>query len=69
MTKRKLEQIARLIGEVPPDQVKALLRKDQGIRVRLSQADKTSIEAAAARRGLSVSAYLLQLHRDAEGRP
>ena len=68
MTKKKLDQIAKLLGEVPEGSVKDLLRKSEVVRVRCSTLDKAAIAAAAGRRGVTVSAYLLQLHHEAEVR-
>jgi hypothetical protein len=64
--KTKLDRLAELIRELPPEQLDHVLRKREVVRLRLSKRDKEEIEAAAERRGMSVSAYLLHLHHEAE---
>lgn len=66
--KGKLDKLADLLREVPKEQLDTILRKREVVRLRLSKRDKEEIEAAAERRGMSVSAYLLDLHHDAEKR-
>ena len=66
--KAKLDKLADLLREVPKEQLDTILRKREVVRLRLSKRDKEEIEAAAERRGISVSAYLLHLHHEAEKR-
>ena len=61
----KLDKLAGLLRELPPEQVRGLLRKDQIVRLRVTKRAKTEIEAEAKRRGMSASAYLLHLHEEA----
>ncbi len=58
----KLDKLADLLREVPPEQLREILRKDEVIRLRVSKRVKADIEAEAERRGVSASSYLLDLH-------
>ncbi len=58
----KLDKLADLLREVPQDQLREFLRKDEVVRLRVSKRVKAEIEAEAERRGMSASAYLLSLH-------
>ncbi len=42
-------------------------RKDKAILIRVTEAEREEIQDTAARLGLTVSAYLLQLHGHAKG--
>ncbi len=61
----KLDKLAGLLRDVREEDVRAMLRKDAVVRLRVSKRVKAEIEAEAERRGLSASAYLLSLHEAA----
>ncbi len=61
----KLDKLAGLLRDVREEDVRAMLRKDAVVRLRVSKRVKAEIEAEAGRRGMSASAYLLSLHEAA----
>ncbi len=61
----KLDKLASLLREVPQEQLREVLRKDEVVRLRVSKRVKAEIEAEAKQRKLSASAYLLSLHEAA----
>ncbi len=61
----KLDKLAGLLRDVREEDVRAMLRKDAVVRLRVSKRVKEEIEAEAKRRGVSASAYVLSLHEEA----
>ncbi len=61
----KLDKIVGLLRDVREEDVRAMLRKDAVVRLRVSKRVKAEIEAEAEKRSLSASAYLLSLHEAA----
>ncbi len=61
----KLDKIVGLLRDVREEDVRAMLRKDAVVRLRVSKRVKAEIEAEAERRKLSASTYLLSLHEAA----
>ncbi len=54
--------------EISPEQLRAMTRKGDVLRLRVAKNVKEEIEVEAKRRGMTASAYLLWLHAEAMGR-
>lgn len=69
-TARKLDKLAAALDDVGPGRMEAfaetVLHKSDVVRARVSVSEKESITRAADRYGMTVTDYLLSLHRLAE---
>ncbi len=63
---RKLGELARAMKGADRDTLNAVLRKTRKLDVRINEVTRREIQEAATRRGLTVSAYILHLHKQAE---
>lgn len=71
MTPRKLSaatKIARALADLDIDELRAEATKDSNILIRVSVAEKAEIKAVADALELTLSEYLLLLHRHARER-
>jgi hypothetical protein len=67
-TTEKLDNLARALKGVSPDRLRTVTTKGSSIVLRVSASEKTKIKQTAERLGITVSEYLLQLHRIAAER-
>jgi len=68
MTRRKdirkdLDRLAELARGIPPERLEKALRKSKLLTMRVSEADHEDIKQTASALGLTVTDYLLRLHR------
>jgi len=62
LSEKQAERIGRTLGKLPPE---ATPRKDVRLDLRISELERKEMQAMAGRLGLSVSGYVLWLHRQA----
>lgn len=60
---RGLNQLARTLRDVPPEDIASVLRKRAKIDIRVSEQEKLEIQQMAERLGVTVTEYLLKLHK------
>ena len=60
---QKLDKLAELLKDVEPERLQDVLTKGERINFRVTRAEKQQIEEIAEKLGLSISDYLLNLHR------
>lgn len=58
----KLDELATVAAGIDPARLRMALKKDTTITFRLSELDKESMQATAARLGLTVTEYLTRLN-------
>jgi hypothetical protein len=58
----KLNELASIIKDIPPEKVRTALIKSKAIYIRVTPTDKQSIKTTASNLRLSVSEYLTRLH-------
>lgn len=58
----RFKRLANLLKDTDPDELNALLKKDQTIQMRVTEADKQDIKATAQGLGLTATEYLLRCH-------
>lgn len=63
-----LDKLAEQLRDVDPERLKTILRKSARIEIRVSSGDYESVTEEAGRRGLSITNYLLDCHREAKRR-
>ena len=64
---KKLNRLANTIKDIPADRLDQLLTKRKMLTMRVTEADRTEIKQAAKRYGLTVTEYLMQLHKLTQG--
>lgn len=62
VTRKRLDDLAAALGDVSPDRLNSLVRKDQRLNIRATAAEKADMQATAAALGLSLSEYVCGLH-------
>lgn len=67
-TPKRLDDLATAVEGVCPENLDALLRKDQRINIRVTAQEKADIQATATALGLNLSEYLAALHAFASPR-
>lgn len=67
-TPKRLDDLATAVEGVCPENLDALLRKDQRINIRVTAREKADIQATATALGLNLSEYLAALHAFASPR-
>ncbi len=68
MAKRKdvqkdLDRLADLVKGIPPERLEKVLLKNRLLTMRITEADHEDIKRTASRLGLTVTDYMLRLHR------
>jgi len=64
--KKKLDALAAGLKATPPERLNELLRSSGRINIRVSGAEKADIQSTAQEYGLTITEYLLSLHRIAK---
>lgn len=57
-----MDALAKVIRDIPGDQLRAVLKRDRTFTFRLSEMDRETMDRAAKAVDLPVSEYLIRLH-------
>jgi predicted DNA binding CopG/RHH family protein len=73
MAKRKdvqkdLDRLADLVKRIPAERLEKVLLKNRLLTMRITEADHEDIKRTASRLGLTVTDYMLRLHRMVSGK-
>ncbi len=63
ITNKKLDRLASTLDNESPERLRTLLRADARLNLRLSVVEKEEIERTAKALDMTVTAYLLAIHR------
>ena len=57
-----MDALAKIIRDMPGDQLRAILKRDKAFTMRLSEVDRETMEKASKAMSVSVAEYLIRLH-------
>jgi len=62
-SKKKLDKLAKALENESPERLRTLLKADSRLNLRLSEIEKQEIEQTAKSMNMTVTSYLLAIHR------
>ena len=63
ISKKKLDKLTRALENESPERLRTLLKADARLNLRLSGVEKLEIERTAQALDMSITSYLLSIHR------
>jgi len=63
ISQKKLDMLAKALENESPERLRTLLKADSRLNLRLSEIEKQEIEQTAKSMNMTVTSYLLAIHR------